>query len=52
MSLAELEFSEESVINAMVAARDMTTLRPANQTCHAIDHDQLVDVMRRYGRVG
>lgn len=50
--LACVEAVEESVINAMVAAGDMTTLRPAGQVCRAIDHDRLVEVMRRYGRAG
>jgi len=48
--LACVEAVEESVINAMVCARDMSTLRPPDQICRAIDHDQLVEVMRRYGR--
>jgi len=33
-----------------VAAEDMTTLRPHGLNCRAIDHEQLVDVMRQYGR--
>ncbi len=48
--LAAVESVEESVINALVAAKSMTTLRPAGKTCRAIDHDRLVEVMRRYGR--
>lgn len=48
--LAAVEAVEEAVLNALVAARDMTTLRPAGLTCRAIDHDQLVEVMRRHGR--
>jgi len=48
--LACVEAVEESVINAMVCARDMSTLRPPDQICRAIDHDRLVEVMRRYGR--
>jgi len=48
--LAAVEAVEESVINAMVAAQDMTTLRPAGMTCRAIDHTRLVEVMRQYGR--
>lgn len=47
-----VEAIEESIINALVAARDMTTLRPAGQVCRAIDHQRLVEVMRRYGRAG
>ncbi len=48
--LAAVEAVEEAVLNALVAAEDMTTLRPAGLTCRAIDHDRLVEVMRRYGR--
>ena len=48
--LAAVEAVEEAVINALVAARDMTTLRPPGLTCRAIDHNRLVEVMRRYGR--
>jgi len=47
---AVVEATEEAVINALVAAEDVPTLRPAGKVCRAIDHDQLVDVMRRYGR--
>jgi len=45
-----VEAIEESVVNALVAARDMTTLRPPGRVCRAIDHGRLVEVMRRYGR--
>ncbi|MBT4041115.1 MAG: P1 family peptidase [Rhodospirillales bacterium] len=48
--LAAVESVEESVVNALVAAEDMTTLRPHGLNCRAIDHEQLVDVMRQYGR--
>lgn len=39
--LAATEAIEEAVVNAMVAAEDMTTLRPAGHVCQAIDHDRL-----------
>jgi D-aminopeptidase len=48
--LAAVEAVEEAVLNAMVAAEDMTTLRPAGKICRALDHQQLVEIMRRYGR--
>ena len=48
--LAAVEAVEESVVNALVAAQDMTTLRPSGMTCRAIDHARLVEVMRQYGR--
>jgi D-aminopeptidase len=42
---------EEAIVNAMVAAVDMPTLKlPAGRICRALPHDQLVEVMRRYGR--
>jgi D-aminopeptidase len=49
--LGAVEAVEEAVINAMVAAEDMTTLKPAGRVCRAIDADALVDVMRRHGRL-
>ena len=48
--LAAVEAVEEAVLNALVAAQDMTTLRPAGLLCRALDHQQLVEIMRRYGR--
>ncbi len=48
--LAAVEAVEESVVNALVAAETMTTLRPGGMTCRAIDHEKLVQVMRQYGR--
>jgi D-aminopeptidase len=35
----------------MVAAGDMTTLKPAGRVCRAIDTDALVEVMGRHGRL-
>ena len=48
--LAAVEAVDEAVLNAMIAAEDMTTLRPAGKICRALDHQQLVEIMRRYGR--
>ncbi len=48
--LAAVEAVEEAVLNALVAAEDMTTLRPAGEICRAIDHEQLKEIMRRHGR--
>ncbi len=45
-----VEAVEEAVINAMVSAQDMTTLRPADQVCRAIDHAQFLEIMSRHGR--
>ena len=42
---------EESIVNAMIAARDTPTIKnPADRICRAIPHQQLVDIMRRHGR--
>lgn len=49
--LAAVEAVEEAVVNAMVAAESMTTVKPAGLTCRAIDHDALCDAMRRHGRL-
>ena len=42
---------DEAVINAMVAAESMTTLKPEVKVVKAIDHDQLVEILRKYNRV-
>ncbi|MEX2314560.1 MAG: P1 family peptidase [Thermomicrobiales bacterium] len=47
---ATVEATEEAVINAMVAAETMTG-RDGN-TAHALPHDRLVEIMRRYNRLG
>lgn len=49
--LAAVEAVEEAVVNALVAAGTMTTVKPAGLTCRAIDHDALRDAMRRHGRL-
>ena len=49
--LAVVEATEEAVINAMLAADDVPTLKPPGKICRALPHDVLLDVMRRYGRV-
>jgi D-aminopeptidase len=49
--LAAVEAVEEAVVNALVAAETMATVKPAGLTCRAIDHDALCDAMRRHGRL-
>jgi D-aminopeptidase len=49
--LGAVEATEEAIINAMVAAEDMTTLKPAGSVCRAIDTDALVEIMGRHGRL-
>ena len=43
--MAATEAVEEAVVNALVAAEDMTTLRPAGLTCRAIDTDRLREIV-------
>jgi len=47
---ATVEATEEAVINAMVAATDMTGDR--GHLVKALPHDELRDVLQRYGRLG
>ena len=47
--MATVQSIEEAVVNAMLAAEDMSTLRPHGQICRAIDHSDLLDVMSLYG---
>jgi len=48
---AAVDSVEEAIVNAMIAAQDTPTIKkPAGTICRAIPHDQLVDIMRRYGR--
>ena len=42
---------EEAVINALLGATDMTTLKPVGYTCKAIDADALLEIMHRHGRL-
>lgn len=48
---AAVEAIEEAVINALLAAETMSTLRPAGQQCAAIDVDALVDILDQHGRL-
>jgi L-aminopeptidase/D-esterase-like protein len=49
--LGVVEAVEEAVINALVAGRDTPTFNPPGKICRGIDHQQLRDVMRRFGRL-
>ena len=46
---ATIEATEEAILNAMLAAETMTGRDGI--TFHALPHDRLVEVMRRYGRL-
>lgn len=50
--LAAVRATEEAVVNALLAAEDMPTLRPAGRTCRAIDPEALLGILARYGRGG
>jgi len=44
--LATTEYIEEAVINAMLAAEDMTSLRPPGLVCRAVDAEILCAIVR------
>jgi L-aminopeptidase/D-esterase len=48
---AAIEATEEAVLNAMVAATDMGGTPHDVALVKAIDHDALIDIARRYGRL-
>jgi D-aminopeptidase len=45
---AAIEATEEAILNALIAAQTMTGRD--GLTAHALDHDQLLEIMARYGR--
>ncbi|MGC1489114.1 MAG: P1 family peptidase [Albidovulum sp.] len=48
--MAAVEAVDESVINAMVAGEDTPTIKPMGKICPAINTDDLLEIMSRYGR--
>jgi len=48
---AAVQSVEEAILNAMIAAQSMTTVKPVGHTLDALDHERLRDVMRQYGRL-
>ena len=48
--LSIVQSVEESVINAMLAADDMETIRPEGFTCKAINYEDLIKIMKKYGK--
>ena len=48
---AVVQAVEESVLNAMIAAESVATLKPEGYVLQAIDHDELRLIMRQYGRL-
>ncbi len=47
---AAVHATEEAIINALVAAETMIGFR--GRIVHALPHDRLLEIMRRYGRLG
>lgn len=52
LSAATVQATEEAVINAMLAAEDMSCTKPAGYTLQALAADRLMDIMRRYRPLG
>jgi len=48
---AAVQSVEEAVINAMLAAETVPTVKPAGHTLDAIDHDKLIALMKQYHRM-
>jgi len=45
--MAATEVIEEAIVNALLAAEDMTTLKPDGFTCRAIDHHRLTEIFNQ-----
>ena len=48
--LSIVQSVEESVINAMLASDDMETIRPEGFICKAINYEDLIKIMKKYGK--
>ena len=48
--LSIVQSVEESVINAILAADDMETVRPEGFICKAINYEDLIKIMKKYGK--
>jgi D-aminopeptidase len=48
---ATVQSVEEAVVNAMIAAESMTTVKPAGFTLEAMDHERLINIMAQYNRM-
>jgi D-aminopeptidase len=48
--MAAVEAVDEAILNALLAAEDVPTARPAGGICRAIDATALLAILRRYGR--
>jgi D-aminopeptidase len=47
---ATVDAIEEAILNALIAAESVPTIKPPGEVLQAIDHAALAAVMRRYGR--
>ncbi len=47
---AVVDATDEAILNAMLAARDMTTVKPAGKVCRALDAGAVTDILRRAGK--
>jgi len=48
---AVVQCIEEAVVNAMIAAESMTTVKPAGYRLEAIDHDRLKQILKQYNQL-
>ena len=48
---AVVQSIEESIVNAMIAAESMTTVKPEGYRLEAIDHNRLKQIMSQYNRL-
>lgn len=48
---AAVQAVEEAVVNAMIAAESMATIKPPGYTLEAIDHHKLIKIMQLYNRL-
>jgi D-aminopeptidase len=42
---------DESIVNALLAAETMSMVKPYGEKVHAIDHEELLEIMRKYNRL-
>lgn len=48
---AAVQATEESVLNAMIAAETRDAVKPEGKVVRAIDHDRLMSVLRKHGAI-
>jgi D-aminopeptidase len=49
--LAAVDATDEAIINAMVAAEDTPTFKPAGKVCRAIDTARLVEILQAAAKI-